>query len=468
MNKTQGLRFFIVLFVIGVLAIGYQSFYARSFNPEKIVANSILKDKNFETNVIEIVSDKGIKAYLFEDKNNPIISIDFMFKNSGTAYDRDGFYGISNMVSALLTEGSGDLDNSKFKEELELSAISVSFSSDIDDFSGSLVTTVENKDKAYKLLNSALTNPRFDKEDVNLTKSKFLFALRSQTERPERVLGLEFIKNIYGEHPYSHNPVGEAEDIAKISKKDMLEFIKKNLTLDRLIVGISGDISPEEAKKAIDIIFAGLEEKSVEQELAPTYIDFNGRNIEIERKSSQNNVIFANQSVARTDIDFYPLYVVNYIFGDGGLNSRLSLKARENEGLTYGIYSSLYNNLKSNMLRGGFSATPENYPRVVEIIKEEWQKMGQDGVSEKELNAAKNYLIASYNLRFASISNISYILAYMQRYDLGIDFLQKRNEYVSNVNLDDANRVARKYFDNDNLIFMAIGTFNKNEVGENK
>lgn len=451
---------YIFLFILILLVIGgYWCFSIRSFNPEKIVANSILKNKTFETNVVEIQSNNGIKAYLFEDKSNPIISINFLFKDSGIAHDDEGSFGIANLVSSMLTEGAGDLDNSKLKEELELNAISISFGVDFDDFTGSLLTTKENKDRAYDLLNLTLTKPRFDNDDIALAKQRMLYALRLQTERPQSVLSLEFAKNIYGEHPYALNPIGKADDILKISKKDMQEYVKNNLTLDKLIVGISGDISENEAKEVLDKIFFGLNKEGKNKELSFAEVDFDGRDIKINRKSAQNVAIFANEAVSRNDIDFYPLYIVNYIFGDAGLNSRLSLQARENEGLTYGIYTNISTGQKSHMIRGGFSSTPENYARVIEIVKEQWEKMGELGVSSEEFVAAKNFLISSYNLRFSSIDNISSMLTYMQRYNLGIDFLKKRNEYVKDVTLEDANRVARKYFDNENLIFMAIGSF---------
>lgn len=83
--------------------------------------------------------------------------------------------------------------------------------------------------------------------------------------------------------------------------------------------------------------------------------------------------------------------------------------------------------------------------------------MGSDGISEKELRLAKNYLQSSYNLRFADITVFSAILAEMQNENLGIDFLQKRNHYIENVNLERVNLVAKKYFSPEKLIMINLG-----------
>lgn len=433
------------------------------FHAETILANSIVKEKDFTTEIVEVVSpQKKIKAYLFQDTTNPIISINFLFKNAGLASDGDKEVGISNMVSALLRDGAGDLNSQQFKEALETKAISISFSADMDDISGSLLTIKDNAEEAYRLLNMVLTQPRFEAEDIERVKAQMLNVLKRQREHPSSVLELEAAKEIFGAHPYARNQVGEAEDIARVDKLMLDDFVKNHLTKNNLMVGIAGDVSPEEAGKLVDKIFGNIPDTGRIIFVRGADVNFDGREKNINLQSPQTVSVFANKAIARTHPDFYPLYIANHIFGGSGLNSRLSLSAREKEGLTYGIYTYMSLSDKAPMLKGGFSATPENFAKVVGIVKKEWLKMGTKGVKEKELKDAKNYLISSYNLRFASIATISEILVYMQKDDLGLDFLQKRNDYVRKVKLKDVNRVAKEYFQNINLVFVNVGSFGKN------
>lgn len=453
-----------LLFAAAVVYGGYWS-YNRYFvfNPQIILDESIIKEKNFDTKVVEVESkQKKIKAYLFKDSSNPIISINFLFKNAGLASDDNKEIGISNVVAALLTEGAGGLNSQQFKEELETKAIGISFSANMDDFSGSLLTTKENAVDAVKLLNMALTSPRFDEEDIARVKEQVLSALKRQKEHPSSVLELEASKEIFGTHPYARNPLGKAENVTKINKQMLTDFVKNHLTKSNLMVGIAGDVNEDEAGIILDRIFGNIPDTGRIVFVRNADVNFDGREKNIKLQSPQAISVFANKAVSRTHPDFYPLYIANHIFGGSGLNSRLSLSAREKEGLTYGIYTymSLYD--KAPLLKGSFSATPENFPKVIDIVKKEWLKMGQKGVSEEELNEAKNYLVSSYNLRFASIATISDILVYMQKDDLGLDFLQKRNDYVRNVKLKDVNRVAKEYFGNMNTVFVNVGSFEKN------
>ena len=239
----------------------------------------------------------------------------------------------------------------------------------------------------------------------------------------------------------------------------MHTFVKDRFAKDNLIIGIAGDITQDEAQRMIDRVFGSLPDKNNITFVRNAKTDFDGRNQNIEYPAGQNISTFAAAGLPRNDKNFYPLYVANYIFGGAGLNSRLSVAAREEKGLTYSIYSYLSLADKSPLIRGGFSSTADNYDEVRRILKEEMQRFADKGVSNKEVKDAKNYLMSSYNLRFASIGNLSDILMYMQRENLGIDFLQNRNKYVKNVSTKDVNAAAQKFFRPENFIFANIGNF---------
>lgn len=107
--------------VAGIGWFGYCSLNeALVFNPNKLVENSALKAEVFAAPVEEITSREGIKAYYFEDHTNPIVSISFLFKNAGSAYDPQWQFGVANMTASLLTEGAGNIILSSLKKYLKI------------------------------------------------------------------------------------------------------------------------------------------------------------------------------------------------------------------------------------------------------------------------------------------------------------------------------------------------------------
>ena len=295
-------------------------------------------------------------------------------------------------------------------------------------------------------MRKVLYEPKPSEDSLSLLKDKALLALQRQKDHPQGELNLLYQEKIYQEHPYSRNPLGEAEDIKRITIGDIEQFIADNLTSDRLIVAIAGDVNENEAVEMLKNMFADLPEQGLRQSLEKFEVKNDGNIVNAERKMPQSIAKIAANGVYRDDKNFYPLYMANYIFGESGLTSRLSKNIREEKGLTYGVYTYLTIKDSAALIEGGYSVAPEHAKQAADLFKAEWVKMGENGVTEDELRQAKNSLIASINLRYADIDAVASVLLSMQKFNLGLDFLQKRNEYIENVTLNEVNNAAKIYY----------------------
>ncbi len=454
----------VIGFILGVWSLVDNGM--RRFDPQYLVEQSILKNKTFSGEVIQLHSPKlNISAYLYPDKTNPIVSVSFLFRKAGTAYVAASQNGVPQLAAALMTEGAGKYSAQAFNDALDTKGIRLSFNVTPDDLEGEAVFIAKDSDFAAKMMNLALTKPRFSPKNLAVEKKKFLTALSRQTERPENIISVQSRKFLYGKHPYARNPLGDKQVINSATPAMLKTYLHRYLGLDNLIVGIAGDITPEKAEKLLDIMFAGVSKKAQVSDLSAVNVDFSAAPINISADIPQSIAYFYAHGVPRLHEDFYPLYAANQIFGGAGLTSVLSLQAREKEGLTYSIYSFLGGNDKLDYIMGVFSAEPDKFSRVMEIVNTEWEKIGTQGVSAEQLEQVKNYLLASNDLRYADIDGLSRQLVYIQKENLGIDFLQKRNDYIRNINQKDVNRVIKKYFTKNNLRFITIG---KNKDGGDK
>ena len=431
-SKNNSFVMIILLAVLSAIVYGYNN----SFSPQSLIENSILNNREFKGNVEEIFSEKSnIKSYFMQQNDVPIAAISFMFENTGSAYDENGKKGIASLVASTIKDGAAYRTADDIRDETGVKGIAISFNSTKDGISGSLVTPKEYLDDAIKLLRDILTKPKFERKYLEIAKAQTIKSLEVEKENPARELALANDKFVFGNHEYANNPLGNKDDIINISQADLKKFVKERLAKDNLLVGVAGDLTSDDAKYVVDEIFANLSEKNNAKKIENVTLNFDKPVLKIERKDGQNFVAFTTEGTCRKCEDFYPLYVANYIFGGAGLNSRLNQKIREKEGLTYGANSSMILDDKANLLTVSFSTTKDNFEKAVSMFRSEWKNVWQNGFSDEEVEFAKNYLIASYNLRFASISGIADILVMQQKYDLGLDFLNKRNSYVKNVNV---------------------------------
>ena len=452
-------RWLSVLLVIiigyGIIVLVSQNVY--QFNPQYLVETSILKNKSF-AEPIEIISpEKKIKAYLYEEHSNPIVSLAFVLTEAGAAYEPDDKKGIGTLLSSQLLKGAGKYKMAQFHDILEQKAIQIDFDNTKDDFQGSLKFIKKDLDIAAQMLNQALTAPLFEAKFVQQGKADLTSLYLRQRENADFLIATEAFRQLFLNHPYQNNRIGDPKTHRRLSAADMREFMRRHFVQNRLIVGISGDLTPSEAGVLLDKAFANLPHVAQGTRLSPTIAKISEPDYHLSKKLQQNIGLFFGTGPQRLSEDFYPLMIAMQIFSGSGLTSRVQKACREKEGLTYGVYGGIINFDKADLIYGRFSSTADNFEQLKQIIKEEWLKMAEKGIREQELEQAKNYMIASDALRYADIENISETLVYMQKMHLGLDYLQKRNTYIQNVTLEQVNQALKKYFKPENMRFMTIG-----------
>jgi zinc protease len=403
-----------------------------------------------------VVSDKGVEAWLVTDRTVPVISLQFAF-HGGAALDPEGKAGLSNMVASLLDEGAGNLDSQAFQRRLEDNAVSLGFDAAMDSFSGSLRSLKRHEAAAFELLQLALNRPRFDASAIDKVKSQTRAWLSGAAENPRRIAGRVLARTAFGEHPDARATEGTRDSVERLSAADFREYVKTRFARDRLVVAVVGDITADELKPHLDAVFGGLPASVGPIVLPQVEPNLHGQIFVVEKDIPQSVVSFAQPGIARKDPDYYVAYVMNQAFGGGGLTSRLMEEVREKRGLAYGVNTSLAPYDRSALITGGVATQNERVEESIAIIREEWGRLHDHGLTETELQDAKTYLTGSFLTNLDSTSRMASLLVGVQLENLGIDYLDKRNGYIQAVTLQDVSRVAARLLDPAKLAFVVVG-----------
>ena len=408
-----------------------------------------------EIDITPVTSPGGIEAWLVEEPSIPFVAIELSFVG-GSALDPEGAEGAVALMTSLLSEGAGALDAQGFAAAMEDLAGSMHFESSRDSLRVSLRALSENRDEVIALARSALIEPRFDENAIERERRRHLAVLERESREPMRIATRDFNARAFPGHPYARPANGTPESVEALTRADIEAAHRGALARDRLHIGAAGDISADELGALLDALLGDL---PAEGAALPDYAQFAaGPGITvIDHPGPQSMILFGHAGMQRDDPDFMTAFVMNDLFGSGRFGTRLMSELRQRRGLTYGVGSWLSSGAFGDAFMGRVSTDNARAGEVVRLLREEWEWLADGGVSAEELESAQTYLTGAYPLRFDGNGAIARILASMQLQGFDIDYVNRRNDLVRDVTLEDIHRVAASLVDPEALHFVIVG-----------
>lgn len=405
--------------------------------------------------VTEVTSPGGTTFWLVEEQSIPIVSIQIAFKG-GARLDPEDRPGLARMMGALLDEGAGDLDAVGFATAKDELAARFSVTVGRDKITVGAQMLAEDAAESAALLGTALTAPRFDAEAVERIRGQLLSELAQQETQPRDVAGKAWSARAFAGHPYAQPLDGTKESAAAITRDELAAAHGRLLTRANAVVAVVGAVDGAAAGALVDTILGGvpLGEALPPPPAAPT--PEAGTEV-IALPVPQSVAIFGHDAIGREHPLFYAAFVMNYVLGGGGFSSRLMEEVREKRGLAYGVYSYMSIRDGGAFYLGSVQTANARMAESLEVIRGEWARMAEEGISEEELANAKRYLTGSFALRFDSNAKIANFLILMQEEDLGIDYIDRRNAIIEAVTLEEVNEAAKLLLKPDALAITVVG-----------
>ena len=421
-----------------------------------IAATSIMFVASAGATTIErVISPGGIEAWLVHERAVPLIAVEFAFVG-GAVQDPPGKAGTAALAASLLDAGAGELDSIAFTDRLERKAIQMNFSAQRDTIHGTMRTLTENRDDAFELLRLAVTVPRFDAKDVEISRAQILSLHRRETTSPTDIASQRWWETAFEGHPYGRPVNGTSETVSSISIADLKSYAHRVLARQNLKIAVVGDIDAETLKVLLDRTFGALPEKPELYPIANVAPRGLGRRIEVSLDVPQTVVDFGGPGISRQDPDFMAAYLINHILGGGSTDSRLYQEVREKRGLAYSVSDSLVWLDHAAVMLGGTATRADRAGETVDLIEKEIRHFAEDGPTAGELVEAKRYLNSAFVLNLDSSTKIAALLVQLQLDGFGTDYISRRTAMIEAVTLDDARRVAKRLLDK-GLLVTVVG-----------
>ncbi len=426
-----------------------------------------LSGTSFALDVKRFVMPNGLTVLVAERHNLPIVTFSLLIKASPFDEDEDKA-GLASLTAELLTEGTKKRKAGDISEEIEFIGASLDSSANSDFTSITLSVLKKDLEKGFDILSDILLHPTFPEEEINRKKAMIKGNLKQFEEDPSFVADRAFRRAVYGNHPYGRLVTGTENTIDRIKREDLIEFHSTYYRPNNTILSVAGDVTENEVKELFDRYLHQWHHSKIPDKKSTRDVKSKERVILIDKDLTQANIIIGHKGLKREDPDYYTVSVMNYILGGGGFSSRLMQRVRDEMGLAYDIHS-LFDARKE----GGFfyvkvQTKNDSASKVIEEILEAFKRIRAEAVSDQEIEDAKAYLTGSFPRRLDTNRKIADLLVAMEFYNLGLDYINKYPELIKSITKDDIIKVAKKYINLEDLVFVVVAKQSEAGVERNK
>lgn len=376
---------------------------------------------------------------------------------------------VSSVAASLLNKGTTSRNRQQIQDELDKLKAQVSVSGGGNQANVSIKTTKENLPAVLRLVGDMLKNPLFDANEFEKLKQEQLAGIESQRSEPQAIAFNSYQRTL---NPYAKSDVRyvmtfdeEADAIKAAKLDDVKKFYKEFYGAQNATFAAVGDFDETQIRKIVTDEFGTWKAAKPFSRIVSEYKSIPAGTQSLQTPDKANAMLVAgyNLQLRDDDPDYAALILGNYMLGGGFLNSRLAVRIRQKEGISYGVGSGLS---ASPLDKTGTFTTyaiynPENAERLVKALREELEKVQKEGFTAEEIKAAKSGLLQSRQVSRAQDPTLAGTLnsyLYLNRTMAWDADFEKKMESLTP---EQVNAAMKKYIDPAKLTIIQAGDFDK-------
>ena len=367
----------------------------------------------------------GLVVLTREQRGNGLLAV-HGYVRAGAMFDGER-PGINRFTTALLQRGTRTRSSQVLADTLESMGAALGVFSNLEVAALSLRVLREDAPAALEILADILQQPAFPPAEVERARGEILTGLRVARQDTRHVAERAFRALAFPPgHPHARVADGDEPAIEALTPADLAAFHAQHIRPEATILAFVGDVSSGEVLDLVGRLFAGWPRVGVWQgpPLPPPATPPAPQRAEIRLAGkTQSDVIVGVPGIARNDPRYYETMMANLILGQIGLMGRLGERVRERQGMAYYAYS----DLRAGLLAGPWwvraGVNPRNEERAVDSILQEVRAFREAGPSEEEVQDAKDFLAGSLAVRLETTGGIAQMLADIELFDLGMDYV---------------------------------------------
>jgi predicted Zn-dependent peptidase len=395
----------------------------------------------------------GMDIHTLKGGTEPVIKMEVVFR-AGASFEAKP--GVAEFMAGLLSEGTQRLSSVALAEEIESLGATLFTRGGVDTVRIRLLTLTRFFPDLIRVVTEVIHQPAFDAGELKVYADNKVERLKIDLKKNEVLAYRHLTEAIFGPtHPYGKNV--HPEDYLAITSEDLRLHHMHHLIPQKGIVMVSGFFGESEINLIHETLgkwnpnYTNGAEKSapIPVETQMGYLEFDGP------QKHQAAIRIGRRLFPQAHPDFNGLFILNTILG-GYFGSRLMTEIRENQGMTYGIYSSVDSFAADGCFYISTETATDNTSKVIEAIKKETDKLKSELIPVSELDMARNYLMGHLMTQIDGPFSTMDLIKTLKIEHLEDSSFARLVETIQNITPEELRQLAVKYLDLDKWVTIVV------------
>ncbi len=410
----------------------------------------------------------GIRYALLPKKSRGetvAMMVTIRFGNADTLKDK---LGAVELLGTMMSRGTDKLSYPQLQDELTRLRTELSMNSTVGLVQMQLKTKREFVPEVITLIGDILRRPRLEASELEVLRRQIVTSLEQNSNDPQSVAPRAVRQKL---SPYGPDNIRYvqtlAEEIAMYREVKIEEIRSLHATLLSNQAGeisMVGDFDPEQVKSLLKTQLADWSTSvPFERVDRPAHPEIGGTLSALETPDKANAVLYSSQQYALLDTapNYSALVLGNYILGGSALSSRLGDRVRGQEGLSYGIGTGISARPRDGRVDFTLYAitNPQNKDRILAVIREEIDRIRQEGVTADELQKAKESYLQSSRVGRTSDASLASELVNTMFNDRTMLYQSEHEAQIDAATIESVNAAINEFIQPDQFVTAIAGDF---------
>lgn len=427
------------------------------------------------TKPVEIYERENGHKIVLAHKEGGLVNISSWVK-TGSINENDENNGVSHFLEHLMFKGTHKHKAGYFDKTLEAKGAIVNAAT-WKDYTFYYVTLPQGPNGSYfkeaiELHADMMLDPVIPEDEIG---PAFVLGDDTVSQKRERHVVIEEIRmrqdqpwtkiynntnfNMYTSHPYRRDVIGFPETIASIPRETIMNYYKTHYTPNNITTIIAGDFDHQKVLEKVVKEFDFNGRKNYENTKYPLDTPVSEEKyFELTGKINTGFSITGWLGPVATDIkDNIGLEIINVVLGEGQSSRLYQNLIEKAENPAFNIVTTDFYNFKDGgnfFVQSNFK--PDRKDEALTLIKNEFSKILNDGLTEREFAKAKKKLKARFAENAETVSDIAENIGYYMTVCNNLDLVEKYLEDLNEYTIEDANDVAKKYLNFQNSVTTVL------------